>query len=730
MFFTLRKGIVRLLILCILPTSGIHAASDISVTEGTRIFEAAYYAEFDPVTALDLVNRTPGFNLQQQSGDRGLAGVRSNILINGERPPPKGRSIWQQLSDIPYTSITRIELIDSGATLDIDMQGYPQVVNVILEDDRADFYELNTDVQRFGDGDIRQSSRREIEIDATSSFSLGGHEFTVHGGRVDRSEKEPSSFVAIDPANPEQRISSRDESERESHFLNIGSIFNLNNDSTFSMNAAMNRQSDSSTPVSVLEGPENPDSVRRSSADDEEWREIAAEYRRPVGLRSELMLALVDSRYIDESRSSFVEDGTHLSSVRNRESGESAARLLLSHKLTDRFTLRSTLSTALNYFEGDLQVTENGILVPVDGSDSKVEEDRHSIEFDADWNWRDDWIFRGSISGGTHTIDTHEFSSGTQSETTGMVSVTYQPQERTTITYESRHEIGQLSFNQFLASSNLSSEILRAGAESLEPERQWNHSIDYDRRFGDRGVLKFGFRHQNIQNPVRSVPLSDTLIVSQNTSPEKINRFSASVEYPFERFGTEDLILEAGVDISDSETIDPVTGEKRDVSWVRPLEWSLGMRKDPGEGRWAWGVNLWKRTDNDNYSVRSIREEDRDVQWGAFVEWEIIDGLKLRGRLQGPRNDSEISRFFATIRQVGQAPSYISTTTSRRDSSASFSVEWRRTPHLELTASINPRPGSHSIETLTAFGEPTGSLQIREIPRTPSFQIEVRLYNQ
>ena len=140
MLYLLRKGYVRLLILCILPTSGIHAQSDISVTEGIRVLEATYYAEFNPVTALDLVNRTPGFNLQQQSGSRGLAGVRSNILINGKRPPPKGQSIRQQLSDIPYISIAQIALIDSGATLDIDMQGYPQVVNIILEEDRANFY--------------------------------------------------------------------------------------------------------------------------------------------------------------------------------------------------------------------------------------------------------------------------------------------------------------------------------------------------------------------------------------------------------------------------------------------------------------------------------------------------------------------------------------------------------------------------------------------------------------
>jgi len=730
MNYFLRNHVFRILLLCLLPASETLAQADDSFTEGIRIFEPAYFIEFDPVTALDLVNRTPGFNLQSQSGGRGLSGVRSNILINGERPPPKGQSIWQQLSDMPYRNVTHIELIDTGAVPDIDMQGYTQVVNIILDADRTNFYELVTDYSKEGTGDIRQRNERATELNATASFSLGSHEFKLNGGQENRTNKSPASFIAIDPANPEQRVSSQDQSENDTQFLDLSSIFNLNNKSTLSVNVQFSRDADLSEPVPSADGQNVFNSVRRTSTNDGDRQEFSAEYRRPLGSRSELMFAVVDSRNMDESRSSFLEEGTLLSSVRNSESGESAARLLLSNRITDKITLRSSLSAAFNFFEGNFQAFNNGSLLDLVGSESRVEEDRQTLVLEADWNWRDNWIFRGSIRGGSYAINTRESSRGTQSEARGRVSAAYRLKERTTITYETRHEIGQLSFNQFLASSNLSSEILQAGASSLQPERSWNHSINYDQRFGDRGVLKFGLNHQNVQNPVRSVPLSDTLVVSQNTSPEKINRFNASVEYPFARFGLESLVLNTGLTITDSETIDPVTGVKREVPWATPLQWSFGLRKNPGQGKWTWGLNVFKRTFNDNYSVRSVRERERSYEWRAFADWEIINLFKLRGRIDGPRRESNISSFFSSVRQTGIDPSFFSSSTSRRDTSASFSLEWRRTRNLEVTATLNSRPRFRNEESLRAFGETTGSLQAREIAQTPRFQIQFRFYTQ
>jgi hypothetical protein len=120
------------------------AQLEVSDTEGIRVFEPAYFDEFDPTNTLEMVFRMPGFNPQERDGGRGLSDVRTNMLINGERPPPKGQSIRQQLREMPITRVEHIELIDAGARLDIDMQGYPQVVNVITWPDPPAYYEVTS----------------------------------------------------------------------------------------------------------------------------------------------------------------------------------------------------------------------------------------------------------------------------------------------------------------------------------------------------------------------------------------------------------------------------------------------------------------------------------------------------------------------------------------------------------------------------------------------------------
>src|SRR5690606_6994379 len=179
-------------------------------------------------------------------------------------------------------------------------------------------------------------------------------------------------------------------------------------------------------------------------------------------------------------------------------------------------------------------------------------------------------------------------------EVKGLFSVAYLPWDRTTVTWESRREIGQLSLSQFLASSNLSSEILQAGAVRLDSERSWEHLLRYDQRFGDRGVLMLTLGRYETENPIRSMPLNDSLVVSQNAFPGVVRCFNSRFEYPFERLNRENLVLELRLDVRDTETRDPVTLMQREVAWARPVEWRVGLRKSPGNSAWSWGVNLFK----------------------------------------------------------------------------------------------------------------------------------------
>lgn len=697
---------------------------------GIRVFEPAYYLQFDPVTALDLVQQTPGFNPQEQSGGRGLAGVRTNILINGRRPPPKGQSIWQQLSNRPYTSVNRIELINTSAGLDIDMQGYQQVVNVMLVEEDADYFELDSRYSRGGDGDVRQRNEHNAEMDLTGNLNWGAHSFNLEGGISENKTRMPADFVEIDPANPVQRVSSQNEENRDQYYMQVNSIFNFTNDSSLSVNAELSAQEENEAPVPGAGSPGATPAVNESSLGERDNREVSAEYVRPLAERSTLMFAVVDSRTVDSSESKFAVEQDLLSSLRNRESGETAARLRLTHDYSDNLILRAILSSAFNYFEGRLRLFENGTPLSLEGSDSRVEEDRNSLTLEADWNWRDNWVLRGSLSGGTYAIEAKEVSSNEQTEVKGRASVAWRPWDRTTITWESRYDIGQLSLSQFLASSNLSSEILQAGAVRLDSETSWEHRLTYDQRFGDRGVLKASLGRYTLENPIRAVALNDSLIVSQNTRAEEVSWIEADIEYPFERFGMEDLVFEAGLNIRDSETVDPVTGQTREVSWAEPLEWNVGLRKNPGDGKWSWGFNVWRSINNRNYGVRESNLWQRSHQWRTFFQYEFFQGLRLNVQFESPRTERDLQEFFDSVRRPGLEPSFTALTNSRRASGTRVSLQWRRDRYLEITATINPQPRYESRELLREFGATEGTLLAREIAQSPRAEIRFRLYNR
>jgi hypothetical protein len=698
-----------------------------ALTDGVRVFEPEYYEEFDPISARELVFRTPGFDMDQDDGGRGLAGVRSNILINGMRPPPKGQSVEQQLREIPVDAVERIELIDAGARQDIDMQGYPQVINVVTVADKPAYYEAVTQLHHAGTGDFDQENASNVEFDGTGTFSAGVHELTLRGNYRNQDNQNPGDFVAIDPANPEQRISSVNKWGRDNYGLLVAADLVLPAASTIQVTAGMNSFEQQSSPLMIDDaGGFEPVNQRSQNANDN--HDFSGEYYRPFGMSSNLMFALVDSGFEQQNASSLTEAGTVRASRRTGEGGESAMRARVTQTLNERLTLRSEATMAFNFFEGGFRLFENGVEIPVAGSQNRVEEDRNSAEGSVDWNFSERWTLQGSVGLESYDITSANASSGKQTDPMGSFAVSFRPQPRTTWKLESVRDIGQLSFDEFLASSNLSSEIITAGATALEPERFRVHTASFDRRFGDVGVIQLSLSRQRTDNPVRQVALSDELIVAQNSAPETVDSFNARVEYPFERFGREDLVLAINGYLSDSEAIDPITLEQREVSGQTKRQLWLEFRRDPGTSRLAWGASIGRYVDNPNYAVRSINTWRRGEEWEAYVEWEVIDGLKLRANVEGPNWEDASTSFYGAVRQPGLDPSFVATSRVEYDNSASFTVEWRRRDHFEIRASLSTNPEVRSVETLYPYGSVAGTAQATTFAETPRATLRFRYY--
>ncbi len=94
-----------------------------------QAYDPAYFTAYAPRNAFDMLERLPGFTLEEADEARGLGQASGNVLLNGARLAGKSTTAEDQLKRINAGDVLRIEVLD-GATLDIPgLSG--QVANVV-----------------------------------------------------------------------------------------------------------------------------------------------------------------------------------------------------------------------------------------------------------------------------------------------------------------------------------------------------------------------------------------------------------------------------------------------------------------------------------------------------------------------------------------------------------------------------------------------------------------------
>ena len=106
-------------------------AQDDNTSEAQRSFDAAYFEQFAPQNAFDMVQRVPGFQTRGGNNNRGLGQGGANVLLNGQQIVGKGGDPFDQIGRIPASNVVRIEILDATS---LDIPGLTgQVVNVVAK---------------------------------------------------------------------------------------------------------------------------------------------------------------------------------------------------------------------------------------------------------------------------------------------------------------------------------------------------------------------------------------------------------------------------------------------------------------------------------------------------------------------------------------------------------------------------------------------------------------------
>ena len=599
---------------------------------GVLVFTPAFFLAQQPNTALDMVNRVPGFDLDDGTGARGFEGAVGNVLIGNARPASKNDTGSNVLSRTPARQVERIELIRGGAP-GIDMQGFSVVVNVILK---------------------KETSRQSILTWNTTQFEGSGqdlyggsYQFTARSG--DRSWGVTlSDGVSMSDSNGPGRLIRRDASG------------NVLRDELTDTDGYGGGNSIRGTYAGPLAGGRVDLTARygindwqgyntsrsatafRESLDseDSDSGEFGVTWERPLNDRFKL-----ETRLMHEFGSW---DGVSTYNVLNNgvdapeqvfaysgERSETILRALVRHERSPKLTIETGGEIAYNMRQADQAYTEGGAPIPLPSASVKVEETRGEAFSKGTWRLHPDLTLEAGLRLEASTIsqsgDADQEKSFFFAKPRFMATWTPMPNNQLRFRFE--RELGQLDFSDFAASADLEEENVYGGNVDLEPEQRWISELTYERRFWGEGVVSIGYRHDEIIDAIDRIPLAGGLSAVGNIGEGTLDRLSLNVTLPLDKLGAPGARFTFKNDWNKTAVTDPTTGEERPISGVRATQANIGIEQDITRWKLQWGVNWLPYLGQPNYSPDQVSRWRGTDYFEMFAEYKPSPTLAIRAQL-------------------------------------------------------------------------------------------------
>ncbi|QYF86254.1 TonB-dependent siderophore receptor [Brevundimonas sp. PAMC22021] len=617
--------------------------------QGVLVFTPDFFADQRPDTALDMVDRVPGFQIDDGSGARGFEGAVGNILINNARPASKNDTGSSVLSRTLARQVERVELIRGGAP-GIDMQGYSVVVNVILKAESS-----------------RQSvfSANRVFFEGGQDVSGASYQFTAREG--DRSWGVTlSDGVSMSDSNGRGRTIRRNAAgvvTRDEQTVNDG----YGGGNSIRGNYAgplAGGKIDLTARIGVNDWQsydisQSPTVFRESqSAEDGVNGEVGATYTRPLTPTLKLETRLIHefsdfdgastysvmSNGLDEPDQVFSYDG---------KSSESILRALVRQERSPRITLELGGEVAYNMLDTEQALTVGGAVVPLPSASVKVEETRGEAFGKGTYRVRPNLTLEAGLRLEASTIS----QSGDADQEKSFffakprVLATWTPMPNNQLRFRFERELGQLDFSDFAASADLEEENVFGGNVDLEPEQRWISELTYERRFWGEGVLSLGYRHDEIVNAIDVIPLADELSATGNIGDGSLDQLAVSLTLPTDKLGVSGGQFKVSNSWNHTEVTDPTTGETRAISGVRPSQAEFSFQQDLTRLKLQWGVFYLAgfrdpRFDPDQRQL--VRISDYKQAW---IEYKPTASLTLRGEVT-LWDDFTIDRTFYGDRET------------------------------------------------------------------------------
>ena len=644
---TMKSGVCLLALACAVSvTPALADEGAEALATGAIIYEVEDFTVYAPRSAKDIVDRIPGFALNDDEGqddERGFGQASGNILINGRRVSGKSNSATDALARIPVDNIARIEVVD-GSTLDIPgLSG--QVANVITSSSPGGIsatWRWRT---------LYRESLKPVFDEFNFALSGGsdtlGWTVEVNNAPMRLGAKGPERVTDGDGNLTAQRLEHRDFLANRGTLSGglawtpaSGAIGNLN----VSYGIFQRDDKEVRETLSVT----GPDGLRVFRGSEDEWNtEIGGDYEFSLGPGRLKTIGLYRFEHSPTVGQLF--DG-------NADSTNRSERVFLQDVDEGEYILRTEYSFAspaghdwqvaaegaFNFLESDsssLFASNGGVLATVSDSNARVEEKRGEVAVTHGRRLTPDLFLQASLGAEVSEISSDSVQTFTRPK--GFVNLSWDASETLQVSTRLEREVGQLNFFDFVSSEDLQESNANTGNTDIVPDQRWTLSTQFDKQLGQMGAISLQVYASSIEDVVDRVPIGSGDGPGNLDSAWEVGT-TWDTTLKLDRFGFSGGEFNFNGNWTDSRVDDPLTGESRAISDEMEGTLALELRQDVPQTDVAWGVGFQTRRRNRIFQVREERSFNQLPGFGTFyVEHKDLWGMTGRftyGNLFGQNN--------------------------------------------------------------------------------------------
>ncbi len=604
----------------------------------TTSYDAAFFAQYAPRTALDIAQRVPGFNLDLGNADiRGFAAAAGNVVINGARPSSKADTLETTLSRIPARRVSKVE-VGPGDLYGADYSSKSQVLNIILSADGGMDGNVTGSVRRLYTGALVPNGS------ASALFRKGASSINLAAGFGNNFNAEEGTDTITNAATGQ--------------LLEFRRKFNTYHDFNPYLSAswALERASDKAIRVNARWSPGQFDLLQRNRVTptsgaahddnliqdyDNPVFELGGDVTRPLAGGAIKLVGLATRRKRNNADEYIQRNGLLSAGAvqvggfeqsQHAKRNETLGRLTWTRSELAGFSVEAGGEAVLNTLDNRTQlftVGPNGartrIDLPVDNA--RVKE----VRGEAFVNLGRQLSPALRVDGGLRYETSHLTVSGDATADRKLMfwkpsfTVDWKPGGEWHTKFSVQRTVAQLNFYDFVTAAELSTNRVNAGNANLQPQRAWEFRFTADRPLFKTGLIKLDLGYDLISK------LQDRILIFDEDSG---NYFDAPGNLGSGRHAFAELTVDAPLDqlwkglrvrlngtVRRTRVTDPISGEKRNFSDYFPdWEWDINLRRDAGAFSYGFTVQ-----DRDRFTFFRTDEFDTNFNGGpygtAFIEY-------------------------------------------------------------------------------------------------------------